>query len=177
MANWKDLVKAVAPTIATGLGGPLAGIAVNVLSNVLLGKAEGTEEEIGQYLLSGQPDILLKLKQAEYDFKLKLKEADISLERIAQEDRSSARQREMVVKDKAPGRLAIASFVGFFGILTGLMIMAYQGIDIPTSAKDPLLIMLGVLGALVAGITNYYYGSSAGSADKTQMIKDMLEKK
>ena len=43
--DWKDVIGAVAPTIATALGGPLAGAAVKTLSNVLLGHEKGTESD------------------------------------------------------------------------------------------------------------------------------------
>ena len=40
------LLGQVAPTIATALGGPLAGVAVKTLSNVLLGHENGSEDEV-----------------------------------------------------------------------------------------------------------------------------------
>ena len=46
--DWKSIVKVVAPTIATGLGGPLAGLATKALSEVLLGKSDGTEDEVAR---------------------------------------------------------------------------------------------------------------------------------
>jgi hypothetical protein len=37
MSNWKQTLMAVAPTLATALGGPLAGAAVGVIGKALLG--------------------------------------------------------------------------------------------------------------------------------------------
>ena len=48
MKDWKDLIAAVAPTIATALGGPMAGFAVRTLSNTLLGHENGSEADIVQ---------------------------------------------------------------------------------------------------------------------------------
>lgn len=92
-------------------------------------------------------------------------------EKVYAEDRQSAREREMEVKDRTPAVLAFVCFMGFFGIL-GLMMF----IDIPENAKDPLLIMLGALGAVVTGITQYYYGSSSGSAKKNNILARMINK-
>jgi len=92
-------------------------------------------------------------------------------EKVYAEDRQSARQREMVVKDRTPALLAFVCFTGFFGIL-GLMMF----IDIPDNAKDPLLIMLGALGAVVTGITQYYYGSSSGSSKKNNILARLIDK-
>ena len=91
-------------------------------------------------------------------------------ERVYMEDRKSAREREIAVKDKTPAILAGVSFTGFFSIL-GLMMF----VEIPPTAKDPLLIMLGALGAIVTGITQYYYGSSSGSAKKNEMLEKVMK--
>jgi 1,4-dihydroxy-2-naphthoate octaprenyltransferase len=95
----------------------------------------------------------------------------IDSEKIHIEDRSSARQREIAVKDKTPAILASVSFIGFFGIL-GLMMF----VEVPANAKDPLLIMLGALGAIVTGITQYYFGSSSGSAKKNDILARIIKK-
>ena len=49
------------------------------------------------------------------------------------EDRASARQREIAIKDTTPRILAYGSLLGFFGILTALIF-----VDIPPTAKDVL---------------------------------------
>jgi hypothetical protein len=169
--DWKGLVRTVAPSIATAFGGPLAGMAAQAVSNAILGKPDGTEEEISMALATAKPETLLALKKAEYEFQKFAKEAEIDLERIGAEDRASARKREIAVKDKAPGRLAFASFAGFFGILALLIF-----IEIPETGRDPLLIMLGALGSIVTGITQYYYGSSSGSDKKNDMLVGILKK-
>lgn len=46
--DWKAIVKTVAPALGTALGGPLAGTAVKVLSEALLGHSDGKEEEIAR---------------------------------------------------------------------------------------------------------------------------------
>ena len=56
--------------------------------------------------------------------------------------------------------------VGFFWLLTALV---YQAV--PESNKDILNIAVGALIGMAAGIVNYFFGSSKGSADKTELLK------
>ena len=48
--NIKTLITEIAPTIATALGGPLAGGATKLLSQALTGKEDATEKEMQQAL-------------------------------------------------------------------------------------------------------------------------------
>lgn len=97
--------------------------------------------------------------------------ASAEAERVFMEDRKSAREREAATKDKTPTVLAYASFVGFFGILGLLMF-----IDVPTTAHDALMIMLGALGMMVTSVVAYYFGSSSGSAEKSAALHKLLNK-
>ena len=42
----------------------------------------------------------------------------------------------------------------------------------PDSNKDALLIVLGVLAAAFSAIVGYFFGSSKGSAEKNEMLKN-----
>lgn len=66
---------------------------------------------------------------------------------------------------KVQGTLAAAVTVGFFGVIWVLASM-----DLHTSMKDAMLIMVGALGAAFGGVINFYFGSSSGSALKTQAL-------
>ena len=54
MEQLLNIVKTVAPTIATAMGGPLAGMAVRTLSETLLGKPDGTEAELAAAAAAAQ---------------------------------------------------------------------------------------------------------------------------
>jgi hypothetical protein len=166
MSDWKSIVGAVAPTIAAALGGPLAGVAVSALSSQLLGKKDGTPDEIGAAVLAGGPDALLAIKQSEQAFASRMKELDIDIERLHQTDRSSAREREAKTGDTlTPRLLAGLVTLGFFGALAWLLVYGK-----PETGGDALLVMLGALGGAWASVISYYFGSSAGSAAKTQLL-------
>ena len=159
------LLGQVAPTIATALGGPLAGIAVKTLSNVLLGHENGSEDDVKAAMASASPDQLAALKKIDADFKVHMKELDIDLERIAAGDRDSARKMQSETRDWVPKLLAIVITLGFFGILVWMLING-----MPTTGTEALLMMLGALGTAWTGVVNFYYGSSAGSKAKTDAM-------
>lgn len=165
--DWRALVGTVAPTIATAIGGPLAGMAVKALSSAVLGTPEGSEEDIAKALQGASPETLLALKKADQEFAVRLKELDIDLEKLHAGDRASARDREIKTGDNwTPRILAGAVTAGFFGVLFHLMA---NGI-VDDAGGNALLIMLGSLGTAWTGIVAYYFGSSAGSAAKTNIM-------
>jgi len=166
-----NLVRTVAPSIATAVGGPLAGMATRAISEALLGKPDGTEAELAEAAKNATPEQLLALKQAEQNFTVRMKELEIDIQRIDAADRDSARDREVKTGDWTPRVLAAAVTLGFFGVL-GYMI-AY---GLPAQGGEALLVMLGTLGTAWGAIVSYYFGSSAGSKEKTEAMNRMVRK-
>lgn len=164
--DWKKVVAAVAPGLATALGGPLAGVAVSALSEQLLGRPDGSEAEVATALRVGGSDALLKLKDAEQAFQTRMRELDIDLERLHQADRANARDREAKTGDVwTPRLLAFFVTAGFFGVLSFLLLVGK-----PADGGDALMVMLGALGGAWASVVAYFFGSSAGSAAKTDIL-------
>lgn len=166
-----NLVKTVAPSIATAVGGPLAGMATRAISEALLGKPDGTEDELAEAAKNATPEQLLALKQAEQNFVIRMRELDVDLERIANQDRGSAREREIKTGDYTPKLLAAAVTFGFFGVL--FWMIAY---GLPVNGGEAMLVMLGTLGTAWGAIVSYYFGSSAGSREKTQAMNRIMDK-
>ena len=169
--DWKALVGSIAPTIATALGGPLAGAATSAVSKAVLGKADGTDDEIAQAVALGGTDILAKIKETDNSFAARMKELDIDLAKIASNDRADAREREVKTKDNTPRVLAAVIVGGFFAVLA---LIAF--VVIPDAAQQPINLLLGALTALLIQVGNYYFGSSAGSSRKNEMMRDLLKK-
>jgi len=165
LAKFGPLLGQVAPSIATALGGPLAGMAVKTLSSVLLGHENGTEEQISEAMASATPEQLAAIKKIDADFKVRMKELDIDLERISAGDRDSARKMQTETRDWVPKVLAIVITLGFFGILIWMLLNG-----MPQTGTEALLMMLGALGTAWTGVVNFYYGSSAGSKAKTDAL-------
>jgi len=156
-----DWLNKLVPTIATCLGGPLAGLAVTAVS-----KALGIDEDKVQGVIdSGKlsADQISSLKQAEIELQKQAQELGLNFEQLAVQDRMSARDLQKETKSFIPPVLSILVTIGFFGILGGLM----SG-KIMTS--DALMLMLGSLGTAWTGIIAFYFGSSASSQAKDHMI-------
>ena len=160
-----DWIKSVLPTVATALGGPLAGVAVNFIAEKL-GLEEKTVESVKAAISGATPEQLVQMKQIDADLQKYFAGLGIKLEEIAAADRASAREREAKTGDTlTPRWLAFGVTTGFFGVLGYLLVSGK-----PTSGGDALLVMLGALGGAWASIVAYYFGSSAGSAEKSALL-------
>lgn len=163
--GWKQLLGQLAPNIGLALGGPLGGMAVSALCDALGLPAGSKEADIEKQLLTN-PDKLVELKKAELAFKQRLAELEIDLERVHSEDRNSARQREMAIKDKMPGILSVVITGGFFVTLYQVFV---NGV---APGVDSMLVgaLLGTLGTAWISVVTYYFGSSSGSEQKNNII-------
>ena len=151
----------VAPTIATALLGPLGGLAVSTLSKVL-----GVDEkEVQGVIDSGKmsAEQIAQIKLAEIEFQKQTQELGLNFEKLATEDRKSARDMQIATKSWIPGALSIGITFGFFGILIYMMTGN-------VSPSNELLVMLGSLGTSWTGVIGYYFGSSAGNSRKDEML-------
>jgi len=156
-----DWLKQIAPTIATALGGPLAGLAVDAIS-----KAVGIDpKDVTKTIAEGKltADQIAQIKTAEMAMAARAQEMGLDFEKIAVDDRKSARQMQATTQSWIPGIMAIAVTIGFFGILIGLMTEHFK-------TSDALMLMLGSLGTAWTGIIAFYFGSSAGSQKKDELL-------
>lgn len=162
--DWKKVVGTVAPTIATALGGPLAGAAVAAVGKAVLGKDNATEGEIEAAMVNASPADLLKLKEADNAFKLEMEKLGVDLERVHAGDRDSARKREMAVQDWTPRILAYMVISGFLGIAYTVLFADAK----PDSVLAGTII--GYVSAKADQALSYYFGSTKGSAEKTRLL-------
>ena len=154
-------ISQIAPTIATAIGGPLGGLAYETISKVMGIGQDDAKKMLDEGKLSG--DQIASLQQAEIALKAKAQELGLDFEKLAVEDRKSARDMQIATKSWVPPVLAVAVTIGFFSILTGLML---GGVAHGTEID----IMLGSLGTAWTGIIAFYFGSSASSQSKDSMI-------
>ncbi|WP_039017327.1 hypothetical protein [Halocynthiibacter namhaensis] len=164
----KDIIATVAPTLATALGGPLAGVATRAIAAKILGKDDASFAEVEAAITGASGADLVRLKELEYEFKAQMEEADIKLESIAADDRNSARQRQVQMKDWTPSVLGLAIIIGFFGVLAYIF-----RFGLPAEGSEVLLIMMGALGTMTSQVGNFFFGSSSGSKSKDAVIADL----
>lgn len=171
---WKSitgLLATVAPGIATALGGPLAGAAAGAIINALGLPSDTPADQVAEAVAKADPTTLLALKNAEQQFQADMRKLDIDVDRLGNEDRANARDRQAKTGDHTPAVLAYAVTVGFFGVLGGMMFGA-----VPDKGAEALLVMLGALGGAWTGIVAYYFGSSSGSRAKTDAMASLARR-
>ena len=157
-----EWLKQIAPTIATALGGPLAGMAISAVS-----KAIGVDEDkVGDLIKDNKltADQIAQVKLAELELQQQANELGLNCAKLEVDDRKSAREMQATTRSIVPPALAAIVTVGFFGIL---VMMLLGKVD---SNNPAILMMLGSLGTAWTGIIAYYFGSSAGSQAKTDLL-------
>jgi hypothetical protein len=157
-----DWLKQIAPTIATALGGPLAGMAVSAISKAVGVEPDQVQDMIANNKLSAEQ--IAQVKLAEIELQKQAQELGLNFAKLEVEDRKSAREMQATTRSMMPPILAGAVTVGFFAIMT---LMFFNKVD---SNNPAILMMLGSLGTAWTGIIAYYFGSSAGSQAKTDLL-------
>lgn len=165
MATAADTLKALAPTVATVLAGPLAGLAVEAVGSAF-GWNDATKEKVESALKSGSMtgDQIAAIRQAEIALQQRLEELKIDLESIDQQDRASARERQAATKDGTNTVLAYIVICSFIWMVAG-MLLGYTKVDSVLGGT-----LVGYLSAKAEQVLSYYFGSTRGSALKTELL-------
>ena len=166
-----DAVKSAAPLLsgALGLAGPAGAVAGRLVA-AALGTPEG-DEDAALAAVAANPEAVLALKRLEADHTVELEKLAIEAARVEVEDRQGARAREQAVV-AATGRpdyhlIGLAwTMVGGFLALTALLTVWPPKPD----ASGVVYMLYGSLATAFGGVVQYYFGSSAGSKKKTEML-------
>ena len=162
----KSIVKAVAPTLGTALGGPAGGMAAKIISEKILGKPDASEAEIEDFLLTASPEQMLELKKLDAQFAVDMKKLDIDVFRIESDDKKSA--RAMFGINIWPQISLTALFtVGYFVVL---IVLLTGSVSIPVESQPVVNVVIGVLTAGMSTVLAFWFGSSVGSKEKNDMI-------
>lgn len=168
-----DGLAAVAPTLASAFGGPLAGLAVTKVEQWLgmtpgdAANAPGAFQTALGAALANPAQVLL-LKQEDDKFKQFCLDNKLQYAKVAAADTDSARNREIQVKDYTPRILAYVLTLMFAAAMASLIIW-----DIPPQNKDMFNILLGMLVTVWGVAVKYYFGSSASSQAKDDTISKL----
>lgn len=164
MDDWKKLLGTVAPVLGTALAGPLGGAAAGFIADKL-GLSEKTVTAVTEAISGGKLDAaqIAQIKLAEIEFDKFLKQHDIDLAKLDLENVEGARRLREHTGSIFPELLSGFITIGFFGVL------AYMMYDHSAMDSQPLLIMLGTLGAAQTAVLNFWLGSNKGS-DRTKEL-------
>lgn len=165
--DWKNLVKNIAPTIGTALGGPAAGVAVRYLAESFLDEPDATEAQLAQVIQSASPEKLLELKALDNDFAIKMRELDVDVFRLEVEDKQNARET-LKISIWPQVSLSCLFVLGYFSIM-GLLVINHD-LDINDRVFGILNTVIGVLTAAIPMILQFWFGSSQGSKEKDKKL-------
>lgn len=157
--NW---LEQVAPTIATALGGPLAGLAVEAVS-----KALGVPQDAAQKMLDEgkmTSDQIAQVKVAELELQKQAQALGLNFEQLAVDDRKSAREMQVATKSFLVPTLAIAIVTSFIAVVVGTL-MGYSHIETAMAGT-----LIGYLSAKAEQVVSFYFGSSNGSQKKDELL-------
>lgn len=90
--------------------------------------------------------------------------AETQSEQIAAGDRDSARKREAAVRDNTPRILAYLLIGGFLGMAFAVLFGQVRADTVLAGT------VIGYLSAKAEQVVAYYFGSTAGSAKKTELL-------
>ena len=163
-----DWLKQIAPTIATALGGPLAGLATEALGKAL-GMDSGNVAEIikANSLTSDQ---VAQIKLAEIELAKQAQELGLNFETLAVDDRKSARDMQVKTQSWFPYGMAVVIVLAFISV-TIMTLTGYSKIDNVLAGT-----LIGALGAKADQVISFFFGSSHGSQAKNEMLLNASRK-
>ena len=166
--DWMQTLKQLAPTVASAFLGPLGGVAVAAVGN-LLGVSDATQDKIAQAIQAGQltPEQLGQLKELELRFQAEERERGFRYSELAFKDRDSARRANV---EGGTSRLLFAMSVVLLIITLGSEVyVLFNGVP-PGAPEIVIGRVLGLMDSVALMVLAYHYGSSSGSAIKSQML-------
>ena len=168
----------------------LLGNGLGLIANAVMAKGkQWVEEKTGVKLEPDMPpEQIAQLKVAEMQheeelMKLKLEENKLDLEELGMrlKDTGSARDREVQIATSKEAPLLNKVITPILALAILLITLAlfsvvmFQEAPVDSSRKDILIYILGVLSAISTQIVSYYFGSSQGSKDKSDQLKDAMK--
>jgi hypothetical protein len=122
-------------------------------------------DEVQSVISSGKltAEQVASIQLAELELKKQAQSMNLDFAKLIAEDKKSARDMQIATKSWIPALLAVFVTLGFFGILLGLMTEHFK-------TSDALMLMLGSLATAWTGVMAFYFGSSASSQAKTELL-------
>jgi hypothetical protein len=158
-----SILEQIAPTIATALLGPAGGIAVSLVSKYLGIDEKDVQSTIDSGKLTS--DQLASLKQAEIELKAKAQELGLNFEKLATDDRKSAREMQINTKSFVPALLSILVVCAWAIIQYFLLTHV-----IAQEMRELVARVLGTLDGALMLVLSFYFGGSSDSQDKDAML-------
>ena len=161
-----NILKGIAPTLATAVAGPLGGAAVTALASKL-----GVSDSVDAVAkaIAGDPAAAQKIAELELEYA-----------KLDAQDRDSARKAYTAIAtsenatklDKLVVPILALGVVGLAFLLIGVLMF----VDTPNDQQQLVIFALGFITSAAGQVLSFYFGSSQGSKDKTEDMKGMVKK-
>lgn len=165
--DWTATLKALAPTVASAFLGPLGGVAVAAVGN-LLGVSDATQDKIAAAISTGQltPDQISEIKKLELQYKNDEAERGFKYSELEFKDRDSARNMAIQTHSVTPSILTWI-IVSLTLLAEGMLLFQ----QVPPGA-DPIIIgrVLGTMDAALMLVLSFWFGSNSNSQRKTELL-------
>ncbi len=159
--SWKSTLVAIAPTLASAFGGPLAGTATKFMTDKFL---LDSDDSIEDFVLNATPEQLASIKQSDQEFKIEMEKLGVDVFKLEVADKDSARKHN--ADSNMPAILSISLTVFIVGIVCALFYT-----EPPAGAREVLFMLLGVVIKEWSNSMHYWYGTTRSSSDKTKLLK------
>jgi len=165
--NWIDVLKSLAPTVASAALGPLGGMAVSALGKVF-GVDNATQQDVAKIFQDNQlkPEDLAKLRQLEIEFKQHEMDNGFKFAELEFKDRDSARNMAIQTHSITPSLL---TWLIVLITLTAEGLLLFHAM--PANA-DPIIIgrVLGTMDSALIMVLGFWFGSNSNSQRKTELL-------
>ena len=152
-----NLLKGVAPSLATAVAGPLAGAAVTALANKF-GVSDSVEAVAKA--IAGDPAAASKLQEIELEY------AKLDMANTADARKMNSEIQNSVVASWMSKNIAYVIDIAIVTSTIGLTAMLMTS-SVPQENKELALMAFGSLVTLCGTVVNFHRGSSQGSKDKS----------
>jgi hypothetical protein len=176
--GWKDTLGKLAPTVASALGGPLAGVAVSAIGE-LFGISEPTQDKIKVAIENGSltGEQISGLRQLEMKLKAEEAERGFRYAELEFKDRDSARGRDAeIVKAGKRNYRADAMFLLAVAVIVALVYAIWKDPSINEFMKGIVTLVLGRFLGYLDNIYSFEFGTTRGSQNKDSTIDKLANK-
>jgi hypothetical protein len=181
MSGWNDalsVVEKLAPTIATVLGGPLAGGGVAALESVfgLTPKPDASTDDrqnaIAAAISGATPEQLAAMRKADQDFQARMVEAGFkdteTLASLAVQDRSSARNMQVSTRSLMPPIFGMAIILGSLGAAAAILAGKVEYAN--TTEATMVGTVIGYLFSEAKAVLAFYFGSTRDTEQTNELL-------
>ena len=166
-----QVLKTVAPTIATAASGPFAPLVGPIMAEVF-GTTDAKSTEAA--LLTATPDQLLALRKEEDAFQVQMEQLGITKDQLVYQDIASARNLEIQTRSTTP---TVLSYGVLGASLFALLAVILGKVKLPSDPQTALLYgsAMTFMFQESKSVLTYWFGSTFGSQNKDQTIAEIAK--